>query len=87
MQMTEGASYVFTDPKGTVILECGKMLAEHGYKIRILNTINFAKSNHYNPFAYIRKEKAILKLVNIIIANTKGEGEKAVFLQKKKFTF
>lgn len=77
MQMTEGVSYVFTDPKGTVILECGKMLAEHGYKIRILNTINFAKSNHYNPFAYIRKEKDILKLVNIIIANTKGEGEKA----------
>lgn len=77
MQMTEGVSYVFTDPKGTVVLECGKMLADNGYKIRILNTINFAKSNHYNPFAYIRKEKDILKLVNIIIANTKGEGEKA----------
>lgn len=77
MQMTEGVSYVFTDPKGTVILECGKMLADHGYKIRILNTINFAKSNHYNPFAYIKKERDILKLVNSIIANTRGEGERA----------
>ena len=77
MQMTDGVSYVFTDPKGTVVLECGRMLVEHGYKLRIFNTINFKKSHHYNPFAYIKCEKDILKLVNIIIANTKGEGEKS----------
>lgn len=77
MQMTEDVSYVFTDPKGTVVLECGKMLVKHGYKIRIWNTVNFSRSHHYNPFAYIKKEKDILKLVNIIIANTKGEGEKS----------
>lgn len=77
MQMMDGVSYVFTDPKGTVVLECGNMLIRHGYKLRILNTINFKKSHHYNPFHYIKCEKDILKLVNIIIANTKGEGEKS----------
>ena len=75
--MPEGVSFVYTDPKGTVVLECGRMLINHGYKVRILNTVNFAKSHHYNPFVYIRKEKDILKLVNTIIANTKGEGEKS----------
>ncbi|MDY6084180.1 MAG: type IV secretory system conjugative DNA transfer family protein [Dialister sp.] len=71
------SSYVVTDPKGTIVVECGKMLEEHGYDIKILNTINFKKSMHYNPFAYLRSEKDILKLVQTIIANTKGEGEKA----------
>lgn len=71
------SSYVVTDPKGTVVLECGKMLENNGYEIKILNTINFKKSMKYNPFAYIRSEKDILKLVQTIIANTKGEGEKA----------
>ncbi len=71
------SSYVVTDPKGTVLIECGKMLKKGGYKIKVLNTINFAKSMHYNPFAYIRSEKDILKLVNTIIVNTKGEGEKS----------
>ncbi len=70
-------SYVVTDPKGTLLVECGKMLQKGGYKIRSLNTINFKKSMHYNPFAYIRSEKDILKLVNVIIANTKGDGEKS----------
>ena len=71
------SSYVVTDPKGTLLVECGKMLQKGGYKIRSLNTINFKKSMHYNPFAYIRSEKDILKLVNVIIANTKGDGEKS----------
>ena len=91
------SSYVVTDPKGTVLLEVGKMLSKgrikqdaqgrtvtkdnkpvyEPYKIKVLNTINFKKSMHYNPFAYLKKEKDILKLVNTIILNTKGEGEKA----------
>lgn len=71
------SSYVVTDPKGTVLLEVGKMLQKNGYRIKVLNTINFAKSCHYNPFAYIRSEKDILKLVNTIIVNTKGEGAQA----------
>ena len=77
MQMPDNVSYVVTDPKGTIIVECGTMLVRHGYRIKVLNTINFKKSMHYNPFHYIRSEKDILKLVNTIIANTKGEGEKA----------
>ena len=71
------SSYVVTDPKGTVLVECGKMLERGGYVIKSLNTINFKKSMHYNPFAYIRSEKDILKLVNTIIVNTKGDGEKS----------
>lgn len=92
------SSYVVTDPKGTVLVECGKMLAKgvpktdedenivkdkkgkvvyEPYKIKVLNTINFKKSMHYNPFVYIRSEKDILKLVNTIILNTKGEGQQA----------
>ena len=71
------SSYVVTDPKGTVLLEVGKMLQKNGYRIKVLNTINFTKSCHYNPFAYIRSEKDILKLVNTIIVNTKGEGAQA----------
>ncbi|WP_108830986.1 VirD4-like conjugal transfer protein, CD1115 family [Aedoeadaptatus coli] len=71
------SSYVVTDPKGTLVLECGKMLYENGYDIKILNTINFKKSMKYNPFAYLRSEKDILKLVQTIISNTKGDGEKA----------
>ena len=71
------SSYCVTDPKGTIVLECGKMLEDNGYEIRILNTINFKKSMKYNPFNYIHSEKDILKLVQTIIANTKGEGEKA----------
>jgi len=66
------SSYCVTDPKGTIVLECGKMLQENGYEIKILNTINFKKSMKYNPFAYIKSEKDILKLVQTIIANTKG---------------
>ena len=97
MQMTQGVSYVVTDPKGTILVECGEMLKRgtpkikdgkpirdkngkvvyEPYRIKVLNTINFKKSMHYNPFRYIRSEKDILKLVNTIIANTKGEGEKA----------
>lgn len=97
MQMTPQISYVVTDPKGTILVECGKMLQRGSpkmkdgkpvrdkngkivyepYKIKVLNTINFKKSMHYNPFKYIRSEKDILKLVNTIIANTKGEGEKS----------
>lgn len=75
MQMN--SSYCVTDPKGTIVLECGKMLEDNGYEIKILNTINFKKSMKYNPFAYLRSEKDILKLVQTIIANTKGEGEKS----------
>lgn len=77
MQMPDKVSYVVTDPKGTIVLECGRMLKNAGYEIKILNTINFKKSMHYNPFRYIRSEKDILKLANTIIANTKGEGEKS----------
>ena len=98
MQMPDNVSFVVTDPKGTIIVECGKMLVrgtpkkdkngkilrdKNGrevmapYKIKVLNTINFAKSMHYNPFHYIRSEKDILKLVNTIMVNTKGEGEKS----------
>jgi type IV secretion system protein VirD4 len=69
------SSYVVTDPKGSIIVECGKLLQREGYKIKILNTINFKKSMHYNPFAYIKSEKDILKLVTTLIANTKGEGK------------
>lgn len=71
------SSYCVTDPKGTIVLECGKMLEDNGYEIKILNTINFKKSMKYNPFAYLKSEKDILKLVQTIIANTKGEGEKS----------
>ena len=97
MQMPSNVSFVTTDPKGTILLECGKMLSRgtpkmkngkpvrdkngrimyEPYRIKVLNTINFKKSMHYNPFRYIRSEKDILKLVNTIIANTKGEGEKS----------
>ena len=97
MQMPQNVSFVVTDPKGTILIECGKMLSRgtpkmkngkpvrdkngkviyEPYKIKVLNTINFKKSMHYNPFQYIRSEKDILKLVNTIIANTKGEGEKS----------
>lgn len=71
------SSYVVTDPKGTLIMETGSLFVRAGYRIKVLNTINFRKSMHYNPFAYIRSEKDILKLVNTIIANTKGDGEKS----------
>lgn len=71
------SSYVVTDPKGTVLIECGKLLQKGGYIIKTFNTINFKKSMKYNPFEYIRSEKDILKLVNTLIANTKGEGEKS----------
>ena len=69
------SSYVVTDPKGSVVIECGNLLLSKGYRIKILNTVNFTKSMHYNPFAYIRSEKDILKLVTALIANTKGEGK------------
>ena len=72
---TKGCSLVVTDPKGTLITECGKMLAAAGYDVRVFNVISFQKSMHYNPFAYIRSEKDILKLVTALIANTKGEGK------------
>lgn len=68
-------SFVVTDPKGSIIIECGKLLQRRGYRIKILNTINFKKSMHYNPFAYIHSEKDILKLVTTLISNTKGEGK------------
>ena len=68
-------SIVCTDPKGSLVVECGRLLERAGYKIKILNTINFKKSHHYNPFAYIHSEKDILKLVNTLITNTKGEGK------------
>ena len=74
MQMPQKVSYVVTDPKGTIIVECGKMLSDAGYKIKVLNTINFKKSMHYNPFAYVHSEKDILKLVTTLMTNTKGEG-------------
>ena len=75
MQMPQKVSYVVTDPKGTIIIECGKMLSDAGYKIKVLNTINFKKSMHYNPLAYIRNEADILKFVDALISNTKGEGK------------
>ena len=78
------SSYCVTDPKGTIVLECGKMLEDKGYEIKILNTINFKKSMKYNPFAYIRSEKDILKLVQTIIANTKGAGGKAKEFEKNR---
>ena len=71
------SSFVVTDPKGTVLIECGNLLRRGGYEIKTFNTINFKRSMHYNPFEYIRSEKDILKLVNTLIANTKGEGEKS----------
>ncbi len=71
------SSYVLTDPKGTLLPDVGKMLADHGYKIKVMNTINFKKSMHYNPLAYIRSEKDILKVVNVLIENTKGEGQQS----------
>ena len=69
------SSYVVTDPKGSIVIECGNALLKHGYDIKIFNTINFKKSMHYNPFAYIHSEKDILKLVTTLIANTKGDGK------------
>lgn len=69
------SSYVVTDPKGSIVVECGRLLQREGYRIKILNTINFKKSMRYNPFAYIHSEKDILKLVTTLIANTKGEGK------------
>jgi type IV secretion system protein VirD4 len=69
------SSYVVTDPKGSVLTECGRLLLRGGYRIRVLNTINFGKSMHYNPFVYIHSEKDVLKLVTVLIANTKGEGK------------
>lgn len=69
------SSYVVTDPKGSILVECGKLLQENGYRIKVFNTINFKKSMHYNPFSYIRSEKDILKLVTTLITNTKGEGK------------
>ena len=68
------SSYVVTDPKGTIVLECGQAMLKNGYKVKILNTINFAKSMHYNPFSYVHSEKDILKLVTTLMTNTKGEG-------------
>ena len=69
------SSYVVTDPKGSIVVECGNALLKFGYRIKIFNTINFKKSMHYNPFAYIHSEKDILKLVTALIANTKGDGK------------
>ena len=71
------SSYVVTDPKGTIVIECGKMLQKAGYRIKIINTINMDKSMHYNPFAYIHSEEDILNLANTIITNTEGEGDKS----------
>ena len=68
------SSYVVTDPKSTILLECGNVMLKNGYKVKILNTINFKKSMHYNPFAYVHSEKDILKLVTTLMTNTKGEG-------------
>ena len=68
------SSYVVTDPKGTIVLECGNAMLKNGYKLKILNTINFSKSMHYNPFAYVHSEKDVLKLVTTLMTNTKGEG-------------
>ena len=74
MQMPQKVSYVVTDPKGSIVVECGNALLKNGYKLKILNTINFSKSMHYNPFAYVHSEKDILKLVTTLMTNTKGEG-------------
>ena len=74
MQMPEKVSYVCTDPKGSIVVECGNALLKNGYKLKILNTINFSKSMHYNPFAYVHSEKDILKLVTTLMTNTKGDG-------------
>lgn len=71
------SSYVVTDPKGTIVLDCGHMLQKNGYRIKIFNTVNFSKSMKYNPFAYLHSEKDILKFVNVLIENTKGDGEKS----------
>ena len=68
------SSYVVTDPKGTIVLECGQAMLKNGYKVKILSTINFKKSMHYNPFSYVHSEKDILKLVTTLMTNTKGEG-------------
>ena len=68
------SSYVVTDPKGTIVLECGQAMLKNGYKVKVLNTINFKKSMHYNPFSYVHSEKDILKLVTTLMTNTKGEG-------------
>ena len=67
-------SFVVTDPKGSIVVECGNALLKNGYKLKILNTINFSKSMHYSPFAYVHSEKDILKLVTTLMTNTKGEG-------------
>ena len=72
---TYPTSFVVTDPKGSIVIECGNLLRRNGYRIKIMNTINFKKSHHYNPFAYIHSEKDILKLVTCLISNTKGEGK------------
>ena len=72
---TKGCSLVITDPKGSIAVECGKLMLRNGYKVKIFNSINFKKSHHYNPFAYIHSEKDILKLVTTLIANTKGDGK------------
>ncbi len=69
------SSYVCTDPKGTILIECGKLLKDNGYNIKVLNTIDFKKSHKYNPFHYIKSEKDILKFVTALISNTKGEGK------------
>lgn len=74
---TYPTSFVVTDPKGDIVVSCGHALQKNGYQIKILNSLNFKKSMHYNPFAYIRSEKDILKLVNTIIVNTKGDGDKS----------
>ena len=68
------SSYVVTDPKGSIVVECGNALLKNGYKLKILNTINFSKSMHYNPFSYVHSEKDILKLVTTLMTNTKGDG-------------
>ena len=79
------SSYVVTDPKGTIVLECGNAMLKNGYKVRILNTINFKKSMHYNPFSYVHSEKDILKLVTTLMTNTKGEGSGGdPFLEKSE---
>lgn len=80
MKIISNTSVFYLDktvPKGTVLIECGKLLQRAGYRIKVLNTINFRKSMHYNPFVYIRSEKDVLKVVNTLIVNTKGEGEKS----------
>ena len=74
MQMPQKVSYVVTDPKGSIVVECGNALLKNSYKLKILNTINFSKSMHYNPFSYVHSEKDILKLVTTLMTNTKGEG-------------